>query len=69
LEYIGEVLYKTIHEDLLKAKKVPIGKEKRRLQVISNRFVNAGPGAYDTSKVLNKSPLYSIGKVRLGAIR
>lgn len=59
------MLHKTIHEDLLKSKKVPIGKEKRRLQLISNRFVNAGPGAYDTTKTINKSPSYSIGKVNI----
>ena len=65
LEYNKEVLHNTIHEDLFRSKKVPIGKEKRRLQLVSNTFINAGPGAYDTSKVLNKSPSYTIGKVRL----
>ena len=68
LEYNKEVLHNTMHEDLFKPKKVPIGKEKRRLQFVSNTFINVGPGAYDSSKVLNKSPSYTIGKVRLGVI-
>lgn len=67
LEY--NVLNRTVNESLRNPRRISMGKEKRTLQLVSNRLVNVGPGTYDTAKLCegtgNRSPSYSIGKVSM----
>ena len=66
MEYEGaKALHKSIEEDMMKKTKFSIGKAKRRLHIVGNRYFNVGPGAYDNAKKNSQRVVsYSIPKVQ-----